>query len=145
MQPLAEIRELASAESVDAFTLAYTNLLQNHPDCPVRVQNILVLTILLKKHIFWIYTLLGNIEVRATVLYSRVLSVAYCSHLLCHIVPLNIVGIWFIAWNLDHVVTARHMFVMLYGALTGKTHYLHNSENYCKYNWSKFKLVGNGM
>jgi exocyst complex component 3 len=51
VQPLAEIRELASAESVDAFTLAYTNLLQNHPDCPVRVQNILVLTILLKKHL----------------------------------------------------------------------------------------------
>jgi hypothetical protein len=113
VQPLAEIRELASAESVDAFTLAYTNLLQNHPDCPVRVQNILVLTILLKKNIFWIYTLLGNIEVRATVLYSTLLSVAYCSYLLCHIVPLNIVGIWFIAWNLDHVVTASHMFVML--------------------------------
>jgi hypothetical protein len=51
VQPLAEIRELASAESVDAFTLAYTNLLQNHPDCPVRVQNILILTILVKKHL----------------------------------------------------------------------------------------------
>jgi hypothetical protein len=35
LQPLAELRELASSESVDAFTLAYTNLLQNHPDCPV--------------------------------------------------------------------------------------------------------------
>jgi exocyst complex component 3 len=42
LQALAEIRELASAESVDAFTLAYTNLLQNHPDCPVCVQIILV-------------------------------------------------------------------------------------------------------
>jgi hypothetical protein len=60
VQPLAEIRELASAESVDAFTLAYTNLLQNHPDCPVRVRTILVLTILPKKTFFWIYTLLGN-------------------------------------------------------------------------------------
>jgi exocyst complex component 3 len=42
VQPLAEIRELASAESVDAFTLAYTNLLQNHPDCPPEVVEKLV-------------------------------------------------------------------------------------------------------
>jgi hypothetical protein len=34
--PLAELRDLASAESVDAFTEAYAKLLQNHPDCPVR-------------------------------------------------------------------------------------------------------------
>jgi exocyst complex component 3 len=42
LQALAEIRELASAESVDAFTLAYTNLLQNHPDCPPEVVEKLV-------------------------------------------------------------------------------------------------------
>lgn len=34
--PLAELRDLASAESVDAFTEAYLKLLENHPDCPVR-------------------------------------------------------------------------------------------------------------
>ncbi|KAJ7279840.1 hypothetical protein O6H91_Y375300 [Diphasiastrum complanatum] len=37
VQTLLEIRELASAESVDEFTLAYTNILQNNPDCPVCV------------------------------------------------------------------------------------------------------------
>ncbi|CAM6002290.1 unnamed protein product [Sphagnum balticum] len=42
LQALAEIRELASAESVDAFTLAYTNLLQSHPDCPPEVVEKLV-------------------------------------------------------------------------------------------------------
>ncbi|KAL2649958.1 hypothetical protein R1flu_018086 [Riccia fluitans] len=42
VQPLYELRELASAESVDAFTLAYTNLLQNHPDCPPEVVEKLV-------------------------------------------------------------------------------------------------------
>ncbi|OAE20162.1 hypothetical protein AXG93_3818s1610 [Marchantia polymorpha subsp. ruderalis] len=42
VQPLAELRELASAESVDAFALAYTNLLQNHPDCPPEVVEKLV-------------------------------------------------------------------------------------------------------
>lgn len=41
IQPLAEIRDLASAESVDAFTFAYTNLLQNHPDCPVTLNDCL--------------------------------------------------------------------------------------------------------
>lgn len=41
IQPLAEIRDLASAESVDAFTFAYTNLLQNHPDCPVTLNDFL--------------------------------------------------------------------------------------------------------
>lgn len=35
LQPLTDIWELASSESVDAYTLAYTNLLQNHPDCQV--------------------------------------------------------------------------------------------------------------
>lgn len=34
--PLAELRDLASAESVDSFTEAYLKLLENHPDCPVR-------------------------------------------------------------------------------------------------------------
>lgn len=33
--PLAELRDLASAESVDSFTEAYLKLLENHPDCPV--------------------------------------------------------------------------------------------------------------
>eukprot|EP01018_Ginkgo_biloba_P039554 Gb_09867 [translate_table: standard] len=37
VQPLADLRELASAESVDSFTLVYTNILQNHPDCPPEV------------------------------------------------------------------------------------------------------------
>ncbi|XP_024516552.1 exocyst complex component SEC6 isoform X2 [Selaginella moellendorffii] len=37
VQPLAEFRDLASAESLEAFTLAYTNMLQNHPDCPPEV------------------------------------------------------------------------------------------------------------
>jgi len=34
VQPLADLRELASAESVEFFTLVYSNILQNHPDCP---------------------------------------------------------------------------------------------------------------
>ncbi|KAL3701708.1 hypothetical protein R1sor_019730 [Riccia sorocarpa] len=42
IQPLYELRELASSESVEAFTLAYTNLLQNHPDCPPEVVEKLV-------------------------------------------------------------------------------------------------------
>lgn len=42
VQPLAELKELASAESVDEFTLAYTNLLQNQPDCPPEVVEKLV-------------------------------------------------------------------------------------------------------
>ncbi|KAG0632101.1 hypothetical protein M758_1G304000 [Ceratodon purpureus] len=40
--PLAELRDLASAESVDAFTEAYAKLLQNHPDCPPEVVEKLV-------------------------------------------------------------------------------------------------------
>lgn len=32
---LAELRELASAESPDTFTLVYTNILDHQPDCPV--------------------------------------------------------------------------------------------------------------
>eukprot|EP00249_Psilotum_nudum_P022154 c28394_g1_i1 orf=59-2332(+) len=42
VQPLGELRELASSESVDAFTLSYTNLLQNHPDCPPEIVEKLV-------------------------------------------------------------------------------------------------------
>lgn len=37
VQPLADLRELASAESVDSFTLVYSSILQNHPDCPPEV------------------------------------------------------------------------------------------------------------
>lgn len=44
--PLAELRDLASAESVDAFTEAYAKLLQNHPDCPVRKYGALLLSYL---------------------------------------------------------------------------------------------------
>jgi len=32
---LADMRELASAESLDSFTLIYTNILEHQPDCPV--------------------------------------------------------------------------------------------------------------
>lgn len=35
VRALSDLRELASAESVDTFTLIYTNLLQHQPDCPV--------------------------------------------------------------------------------------------------------------
>ncbi|XP_058096627.1 exocyst complex component SEC6-like isoform X2 [Magnolia sinica] len=31
---LSDLRELASAESLDTFTLVYTNILELHPDCP---------------------------------------------------------------------------------------------------------------
>lgn len=40
--PLAELRDLASAESVDSFTEAYLKLLENHPDCPPEVVEKLV-------------------------------------------------------------------------------------------------------
>lgn len=42
VQPLAELRDLASSESVEEFTLAYTNLLGTHPDCPPEVVERLV-------------------------------------------------------------------------------------------------------
>jgi len=32
---LSDLRELASAESLDVFTLIYTNILEHQPDCPV--------------------------------------------------------------------------------------------------------------
>lgn len=35
VQPLADMRELASAANVEDFGFAYSNLLQNQPDCPV--------------------------------------------------------------------------------------------------------------
>ncbi|KAH6826860.1 SEC6 [Perilla frutescens var. hirtella] len=39
---LAELRELASAESPDTFTLVYTNILEHQPDCPPEVVEKLV-------------------------------------------------------------------------------------------------------
>lgn len=32
---MSDLRELASAESLDAFTLVYSNILEHQPDCPV--------------------------------------------------------------------------------------------------------------
>lgn len=32
---LSDLRELASSESPDTFTLVYTNILEQQPDCPV--------------------------------------------------------------------------------------------------------------
>ncbi|KMZ56807.1 Exocyst complex component SEC6 [Zostera marina] len=34
---MTDLRELASAESLDTFTLIYTNILENQPDCPPEV------------------------------------------------------------------------------------------------------------
>ncbi|KAM3225113.1 hypothetical protein ACQJBY_058071 [Aegilops geniculata] len=39
---LADLRELASAESLDSFTLIYTNILEHQPDCPSEVVEKLV-------------------------------------------------------------------------------------------------------
>ncbi|CAL4967014.1 unnamed protein product [Urochloa decumbens] len=39
---LADMRELASAESLDSFTLIYTNILEHQPDCPPEVVEKLV-------------------------------------------------------------------------------------------------------
>uniref|UniRef100_A0A1D1YTS5 Exocyst complex component 3 n=2 Tax=Anthurium amnicola TaxID=1678845 RepID=A0A1D1YTS5_9ARAE len=39
---LADLRELASAESLDSFTLVYTNILEHQPDCPPEVVEKLV-------------------------------------------------------------------------------------------------------
>ncbi|KAL5992217.1 SNARE-binding exocyst subunit S6 [Asimina triloba] len=39
---LSQLRELASAESLDTFTLIYTNILEHHPDCPPEVVEKLV-------------------------------------------------------------------------------------------------------
>ncbi|KAI3978457.1 hypothetical protein MKX01_015632 [Papaver californicum] len=39
---LSDLRELASAESLDTFTLIYTNILEHHPDCPPEVVEKLV-------------------------------------------------------------------------------------------------------
>lgn len=39
---LSDLRELASAESLDSFTLVYTNILEHHPDCPPDVVEKLV-------------------------------------------------------------------------------------------------------
>lgn len=37
---LGDLRELASAESPDSFTLVYTNILEHQPDCPVSINYI---------------------------------------------------------------------------------------------------------
>ncbi|KAF6175649.1 hypothetical protein GIB67_022651 [Kingdonia uniflora] len=39
---LCDLRELASAESLDTFTLIYTDILEHHPDCPPEVVEKLV-------------------------------------------------------------------------------------------------------
>ncbi|KAL7245762.1 hypothetical protein ACSBR2_000990 [Camellia fascicularis] len=39
---LSDLRELASAESLDTFTLIYTNIIEHHPDCPPEVVEKLV-------------------------------------------------------------------------------------------------------
>ncbi|XP_068649802.1 exocyst complex component SEC6 isoform X2 [Aristolochia californica] len=39
---LSELRELASAESLDTFTLVYSNMIEHHPDCPPEVVEKLV-------------------------------------------------------------------------------------------------------
>ncbi|RVX10392.1 Exocyst complex component SEC6 [Vitis vinifera] len=39
---LSDLRELASAESLDTFTLIYTNILEHQPDCPSEVVEKLV-------------------------------------------------------------------------------------------------------
>ncbi|XP_021722353.1 exocyst complex component SEC6 [Chenopodium quinoa] len=39
---LSDLRELASAESLDTFTLVYTNILEHQPDCPADVVEKLV-------------------------------------------------------------------------------------------------------
>ncbi|KAG6737921.1 hypothetical protein POTOM_059453 [Populus tomentosa] len=39
---LSDLRELASAESLDSFTLIYTNILEHQPDCPPEVVEKLV-------------------------------------------------------------------------------------------------------
>ncbi|KAK3159102.1 hypothetical protein QOZ80_2AG0145720 [Eleusine coracana subsp. coracana] len=39
---LADLRELASAESLDSFTLIYTHILEHQPDCPPEVVEMLV-------------------------------------------------------------------------------------------------------
>ncbi|XP_028757903.1 exocyst complex component SEC6-like [Neltuma alba] len=39
---LSDLRELASAESLDAFSLIYSNILEHQPDCPAEVVEKLV-------------------------------------------------------------------------------------------------------
>eukprot|EP00850_Spirogloea_muscicola_P023325 SM000347S12999 [mRNA] locus=s347:8276:14393:- [translate_table: standard] len=44
LQPMADLRELASSDSVEAVTLVYTNLLNSHPDCtPFVVERLMAL------------------------------------------------------------------------------------------------------
>ncbi|KAH7568137.1 hypothetical protein JRO89_XS07G0245600 [Xanthoceras sorbifolium] len=40
---LSDLRELASAESLDTFTLIYTNILEHQPDCPLNLATFLQL------------------------------------------------------------------------------------------------------
>ncbi|WOL17149.1 exocyst complex component SEC6 [Canna indica] len=42
VRSLSDLRELASAESLDSFTLIYTNILEHQPDCPAEVVEKLV-------------------------------------------------------------------------------------------------------
>ncbi|KAJ0037668.1 hypothetical protein Pint_22876 [Pistacia integerrima] len=42
VRALSDLRELASAESLDTFTLIYTNILEHQPDCPPEVVEKLV-------------------------------------------------------------------------------------------------------
>ncbi|XP_059631465.1 exocyst complex component SEC6 [Cornus florida] len=42
VRTLSDLRELASAESLDSFTLIYTNILEHQPDCPAEVVEKLV-------------------------------------------------------------------------------------------------------
>jgi exocyst complex component 3 len=42
LRTLSDLRDLASAESLDSFTLVYTNILEHQPDCPPEVVEKLV-------------------------------------------------------------------------------------------------------
>lgn len=41
IRTLSDLRELASAESLDSFTLIYSNILEHQPDCPVIIEDAL--------------------------------------------------------------------------------------------------------
>jgi hypothetical protein len=47
MQPLAYLRELASATSENDFVVAYAGLLQDQPDCPVGFAALLFIEMIL--------------------------------------------------------------------------------------------------
>lgn len=54
---LSDLRELASAESLDTFTLVYTNILEHQPDCPVNFLSYchaaIKIILLLNFYLFW--------------------------------------------------------------------------------------------